>query len=208
LNGLAPGQHSFSVRGTDRAGNVGGPATVTWTYTPPDTRPPVTTISSGPPATTTATAATFAFSADEAGSSFACSLDGGAFAACASPASYQSLSVGSHTFAVRATDPAGNVGQPATRAWTIAAPLPDLVVSAFNRNSITITNRGSATAGPSVLTITLVGTFTVPSLQPGASITLSWSTCRVGTYTAVVDRTNLVAESNEANNTATRRNTC
>jgi RNA polymerase sigma factor (sigma-70 family) len=208
LDGLAPGQHSFSVRGTDRAGNTGVPATVTWTYTPPDTRPPVTTISSGPPASTTATAATFSFSADETGSSFACSLDGSAFAACTSPASYQSLPVGSHAFAVRATDPAGNVGQAATRSWTIVAPLPDLVVSAFNRNSITITNRGTATAGSSVLTITLVGTFTVPSLQPGASVTLSWSTCRVGTYTAVVDRTNTVAESNESNNTATRRNTC
>ena len=196
------------MRGTDRAGNVGAPATVTWTYTPPDRRPPVTTISSGPPASTTATSASFSFSADEPGSSFACSLDGGAFTACTSPAAYQSVSVGSHTFAVRATDQAGNVGQAATQSWTIVAPLPDLLVTAFSRNSITITNRGTATAGPSVLTITLVGTFTVPSIRPGASFTFTWSTCRVGTYTAVVDRTNTVAESNESNNTATRRNTC
>jgi hypothetical protein len=208
LNGLAPGEHRFSVRGTDGAGNVGAPATVAWTYTPPDTRPPVTTISSGPPQSTTSTSASFSFSADEQGSSFACSLDGAAFAACSSPAAFQSLSVGSHTFAVRATDQAGNVGQAATQSWTIVAPLPDLLVTAFTRNSITVTNRGTATAGPSVLTITLVGTFTVPSLRPGASVTLSWSTCRVGTYTAIVDRTNLVAESDERNNTATRRNTC
>jgi RNA polymerase sigma factor (sigma-70 family) len=208
LNGLAPGQHSFSVRGTDRAGNVGPPATVTWTYTPPDTRPPITTITSAPPATTTATSASFSFSADEAGSTFACSLDGAAFTACTSPLSYQSLAFGSHTFAVRATDQAGNVGQAQTRAWTILAPLPDLVITAFGRNSITVTNRGTATAGSSVLTITLVGTFTVPSLRPGASVTLSWSTCRVGAYTAIVDRTNVVAESNESNNTATRSNTC
>jgi subtilase family serine protease len=87
-------------------------------------------------------------------------------------------------------------------------PLPDLVITSFGRNSITVTNRGSASAGTSVLTITLVGTFTVPSLLPGASVTLSWSTCRVGTYTAIVDRTNAVAESNESNNTATRQNTC
>jgi hypothetical protein len=30
----------------------------------------------------------------------------------------------------------------------------------------------------------------------------------VGTYTAVVDATSLVAESDESNNTASRRNTC
>ena len=39
-------------------------------------------------------------------------------------------------------------------------------------------------------------------------MTFSWSTCRVGTYTAVVDREQAVAESDETNNTATLRNTC
>ena len=69
-------------------------------------------------------------------------------------------------------------------------------------------NRGNAPAGASILTITLVGTFTVPALAPGASATISWSICRVAVYTATVDRTNVVAESDETNNTAIRRNTC
>jgi hypothetical protein len=208
LTGLSPGQHTFSVRGTDKAKNAGKPVSVTWTYTPPDTTPPTVTVSSAPPATTTDGSATFQFASSEPGSSFACSLDGGAFAACTSAASYTSLAVGSHAFSVTATDAAGNTSQAATHNWTIVTPLPDLLISSFTKNTITITNRGSASAGPSTLTITLIGTFTVPKLDPGSSQTFSWSICRVGTYSAIVDRTNAVAESDETNNRASRVNTC
>ena len=208
LSGLTPGAHRFLVRATDRAGNVGAPATVAWTYTPPDTTPPIVTIDSAPPASTTDNAAAFTFSANEPSATFACSLDGVAFAACTSPVSYVRLPNGAHTFAVRATDVAGNTGPAASHAWTIQPALPDLYVSAFSRFSITISNRGTAPAGPSVLTITSVGTFKVPSIPAGGSLTFSWSTCRVATYTAVVDREQNVAESDETNNTATLRNTC
>ena len=34
LTGLSPGQHTFSVRGTDKAKNAGKPVSVSWTYTP------------------------------------------------------------------------------------------------------------------------------------------------------------------------------
>ena len=109
---------------------------------------------------------------------------------------------------MRATDKAGNASQPATRSWTIAMLLPDLVVGAFSRFSITVTNNGKGRGGPSVLTITNVGTFQVPTLPPGGSATFSWSTCKVAVYLAVVDRTQAVVESDESNNTASLRNTC
>ena len=49
---------------------------------------------------------------------FECSLDGAAYASCASTHSYTDLHPGWHTFAVRATDPAGNVdGSPASTRW-------------------------------------------------------------------------------------------
>jgi CARDB len=166
------------------------------------------TITSGPSGTTTDTSASFSFSADKAGSTFQCSLDGGGFNACESPAVYNGLAPGSHSFSVRATDKAGNTSTPATRSWTIEVPLPDLVVTSFSRFSITVTNQGNGKAGPSVLTITYVGTFSVPSLPPGGSATFSWSTCRVAMYVAVVDRTNAVTESKESNNTASLRNRC
>ena len=175
---------------------------------PPDTRAPGVRIDSAPAASTSETSASFSFSANEDGVTFRCSLDGGPEAACTSPASYGSLAVGSHTFAVRATDRAGNTSGAATHGWSVFELLPDLYVAAFVRNTITVANRGAATAGPSTLTITLVGTFAVPSLAPGAAATFSWSTCRVGVYSAIVDRTNAVRESDEANNTASRRNAC
>jgi RNA polymerase sigma factor (sigma-70 family) len=207
VDGLAAGARTFVVRGTDRAGNT-GEAAARWTYAPPDTTPPTVRISSAPPSRTPDRSASFSFAADEAGVSFRCSLDGAAEAPCTSPASYSSLGVGEHTFAVRATDSAGNVGPQATHRWTVFEPLPDLVVTAFGPSTIVVSNRGTAAAGPSTLTITFVGSFTVPGLAPGASATFAWSTCRNAVYSAVVDRTNAVRETDETNNTATRRNTC
>jgi hypothetical protein len=90
---------------------------------PADTTPPVTAIGSGASGSTTSTSASFAFSSSEAGSTFECKLDSGAFASCTSPKAYSGLSVGSHTFSVRATDAAGNTdASPATQTWTITAP--------------------------------------------------------------------------------------
>jgi hypothetical protein len=208
LTGLAAGLHRFSVLGTDRAGNSSAWVTLSWTYSPPDTTPPKVQITSAPSGQTTSTSATVTFTADETPVTFECALDNAAFAGCTSPVSYGRLAAGPHTFSVRATDAAGNVGEPATASWTIVRALPDLLITAFFANSITVTNRGTATAPANVLTITLVGTFTVPSLAPGASITFRWTTCQNGTYTAIVDRTNVVTESDEKNNTASRVNTC
>ena len=50
---------------------------------------------------------------------FGCQVDGGGFAACASPATYSGLGAGTHAFAVRATDPAGNTGTAAVYGWTV-----------------------------------------------------------------------------------------
>ena len=81
------------------------------------------------PLTNSATAA-FSFTATEAGSAFACQLDGGGFGACTSPKSYAALAAGTHTFEVRATDAAGNVGpSPVTFTWTIDPTLPILAFS-------------------------------------------------------------------------------
>src|SRR5439155_7623536 len=113
--------HSFEVRATDAVGHVDAtPAAFSWTI---DTTAPDTSIDSGPSGSTEATGATFEFSATEAGSTFQCRLDGGSFAACTSPQALSGLSVGLHTFEVRATDGAGNTdASPAGRTWTVAAP--------------------------------------------------------------------------------------
>lgn len=208
LSGLAPGEHRFSVLATDEAGNSSAWTVLSWTFVPPDTSAPIVRITTAPPRSTTDPNARFEFSADESPVTFECALDKAAFAKCSSPTVFTKLGYGAHSFAVRATDAAGNVGASATASWTIARPLPDLAITAFAANSIQITNQGTASAPVNVLTITLVGTFTVPALAPGASIRLTWSTCRTGTYTAIVDRSQTVTESNETNNTASRNSTC
>jgi peptidoglycan/xylan/chitin deacetylase (PgdA/CDA1 family) len=127
-SGLALGQHTFSVRATDTSNQTDAtPATASWTInTPVDTTPPNTTISSGPSNPTTSTSASFAFSSSESGSTFECKLDSGTYAGCTSPKSYSGLSIGQHTFSVRATDAAGNTdATPATRTWTINTPAVD-----------------------------------------------------------------------------------
>ena len=113
---LAVGEHTFSVRAKDAAGNPDPtPATHVWTVqAPPDTTAPQTTIDSGP-ADSESTSATVTFSANEA-STFECALDGQSFSSCSSPAQLTGLAVGVHNFQVRAKDTVGqrrpDAGQP------------------------------------------------------------------------------------------------
>jgi hypothetical protein len=116
-NPSTPGNYTLTVATSSDTGTVtSGPYGIAT-----DTAAPETSIVSGPPATTTNTQPSFTFSSSEPGSTFQCSLDGGAFAACTSPFVAPPLAVGSHTFSVRSTDPAGNTdGTPATQAFTVA----------------------------------------------------------------------------------------
>jgi hypothetical protein len=82
--------------------------------TPADLAPPNTSLSAEFPAPD---AARFTFGATET-ASFTCRLDGGAWTPCGSPTQYVDLASGWHTFAVQATDAAGNVDpSPATTRW-------------------------------------------------------------------------------------------
>ncbi len=128
LAAMTPGEHTFAVRAVDEAGNVGQPDTRTFTVA--DTKAPETSITGHPNATTTNTDATFTFTGSDdgttpAGLTFQCKLDAGSFEPCASGKSYPGLTVGQHTFQVRATDAAGNTdGSPASHTWEIQEPAP------------------------------------------------------------------------------------
>ena len=109
----------------------------TWSGVPvvTDELPPETTLDATPNSTTSSLAAIFVFSGSDDRSSvtFECSVDGGSYVSCASPFSTSTLSVGSHTFAVRAVDALGNIDPtPASYTWTIGTGLPET-----NRNGST-----------------------------------------------------------------------
>jgi len=129
---LSDGPHTFTVTATDAAGNTGQDS-YTWTI---ETRAPTAAVSSGPPALSTNRSATFAFSADEP-SSFQCQLDGGSFLPCSSPASYQGLGDGAHTFAVKATDAVGNPSPLSSYGWTIDATAPETTLGSRPRTGTT-----------------------------------------------------------------------
>jgi len=122
--GIADGNHTFQVRGVDRAGNS-STLSRSWGV---DTQAPDTLIDSGPPSLTNQNSATFTFHAE--GTTYQCKLDAGSWEACTSPKEYPGpLSDGSHHFEVRATDEAGNTDPtPAVYDWTIDTTAPETVL--------------------------------------------------------------------------------
>jgi hypothetical protein len=140
-SGLAAGAHSFRVRAIDAAGNTdASPAVHGWTI---DLLAPVTLITAKPSNPSNSGSASFAFTVNEPAST-ACSLDGAAFVPCVSPASYENLTDGPHTFALRTTDSAGNTGPEASYNWTIETRPPTAGVTSGPTG---LTNSRSATFG-------------------------------------------------------------
>ena len=112
----------ITATATDSGGNTSQfSACVAVTSPPADTDPPDTVIDTRPANPSGLTTGAFTYHATETGSTFECQLDAAAWAPCpAGGTSYTGLTEGGHTFAVRATDPAGNTdASPATAGWTV-----------------------------------------------------------------------------------------
>ena len=72
----------------------------------------------------------FTFTSTETGSTFQCRVDAGTFASCSSPFTTATLTDGSHTFQVRATDAAGNQdATPASRTFTVDTGAPNTTIN-------------------------------------------------------------------------------
>lgn len=128
----ADGGHTFAVRAVDKAGNRSSATTYTWTI---DTAPPVLSITGKPPNPSPDSTARFEFrAADAMRVTFGCQLDSRPSSPCASPATYSGLAPGAHTFAVRATDAAGNSSATAGYGWTIEDKVGPAAVNRVRRN--------------------------------------------------------------------------
>jgi hypothetical protein len=115
------------VRARDAANNPGNPTSYSWSI---DLTAPTVSITGGPAEgqTNNNTNPSFQFDADEPVLGFSCSLDGGAYASCSSGDQFP-VGGGSHTFAVRATDLAGNTGVSPTRHWTTDTTPPTVNIT-------------------------------------------------------------------------------
>ncbi|HYF04895.1 MAG TPA: Ig-like domain-containing protein, partial [Patescibacteria group bacterium] len=117
------GNKTVLVLFKDTVGNVSSEASDTIIL---DTTAPDTVVDTAPASGATNTSATFTFHATEPTSTFMCKLDSGAFAACVSGVTFSGLSVGTHTFAVFATDAVGNEdASPADYIWNIKPVITD-----------------------------------------------------------------------------------
>jgi hypothetical protein len=108
-NSSAPTERSCASSG----GGAGGPGA--GGYGAPPTK-----LKRRPPNRTTDRTPTFRFSSDEAGSTFQCKLDRKPFRSCRSPFTAKRLSLGQHTFKVRARDASGQLDtSPAVDHFTV-----------------------------------------------------------------------------------------
>ena len=161
-----------------------GPCTVVATFL--DVTPPDTSITASPPALSNSANASFSFTATEAGSSFACQLDNGGFSVCVSPKTYAALAEGSHTFAVRATDAAGNTdATPATFTWIIDVTAPILAIT--SKPIISGANQGA---------YSIAGTCSENGRTVNAQIgsVSTTATCIAGTFTTTPVNVTVLAQ--------------
>jgi hypothetical protein len=136
---LAPGRHRFQVHAYDDHGNVSANASRRIRV---DITAPTAVVDEPAPNATTGTSTTLVSHVDPTTigdgetNTLECALtrDGTAVAlsACAERIPVAGLRNGMHTFTIRATDSAGNVGQTASRTWRVDGAGP----------AITITQRG------------------------------------------------------------------
>lgn len=131
------GAQKFSVRASDRVGNVSQPISYSWTI---DRTAPSVRITRSPVGYTNVAIAALEFSGVPGGKNivrFECSLDNAAFSNCTSPLSTAALAEGTHRFSVRGYDDVGNVSQPAMANWVVDLTPP---VARIDNGPAAITN--------------------------------------------------------------------
>jgi hypothetical protein len=135
---LIEGDHTFSVRSVDTAGNVSSTSSKTWHI---DLTAPILTLSGSPSSVTNELVSFFTFAATDTGggvvSNYECSEDGGAYAFCISPF-MTSFTAGSHTLDIRANDSAGNISLVQSFSWTIDTTPPIVAVTTPATNGVII----------------------------------------------------------------------
>lgn len=204
-------QHYFQITATDFAGNQAQSTPYQWYI---DNTPPTVMITSMPAALSPSSGATFQFSGMDDHSptvTFQCALDNsGLFSACTSPANYQGLADGSHTFYVQSIDGAGNMSAIASYSWIIDSVGPSIAFTQVPASTITVNDQGVLTYAitDSHATITsetcLLDTTNLNCTQVTA--TLTFPKLAAGTHTFMLTATNSLGLSSSKSYSFTVRN--
>ena len=170
ISGIADGEHTFTVRATDLAGNS-TQANSLWVV---DTTAPITYINASP----INTSILFTLSSNEVDAVFFCSLDGSAFVSCAATVNYSGLLTGDHTFIAKAKDAAGNMDSlGATYLHTVLPPIQTSITSAqpftSPTNSTTMSVTFEASQPASGFLCSLDGAVEVSCTSPASFANLS-----------------------------------
>ncbi len=114
---------------SDGALSVNGTKAMTGSEAEPeDTTSPETIIINTSADSVESLEAEFTFVSNEDPTTFECKIDAGAFTACTSPFGSPTLSIGEHTFSVRAIDESLNTdASPAQYTWYVYGPIPDVI---------------------------------------------------------------------------------
>ena len=138
LNGLADGDHTFSVRARDAVNNVSQTVSRSWEVS---TSAPSTTITAGPAALSRQANADLRFTSDRPGT-FQCRVDGSPWESCTSPKSLVGLADGEHSLVVRAISDVRPVGvkdpTPVTRRWTVDATAPQTTITSAPASNVDV----------------------------------------------------------------------
>jgi len=130
VTGLSQGQHTFSVRAVDLAGNISLAASYSWTV---DLTQPSIRFTQTPPAMSNSSTAVFGFSGEDkngnALAQFECRVAGSSFAPCTSLHTLSGLSEGSYTFGVRGINALGIASAELTYSWIVDLTPPALAIT-------------------------------------------------------------------------------
>ncbi|MCB0422501.1 MAG: hypothetical protein KDD61_15985 [Bdellovibrionales bacterium] len=124
LSHLENGQHSFSIKGYDMAGNLSQTTSYLWTV---DHDAPTVKFLNHPSLITNTSVARFEILAEDIGSAIfeiQCSLDAKEYKPCNKLEYYTDLSEGEHSLRVQVIDLAGNTSQPISHTWFVDTHSP------------------------------------------------------------------------------------
>jgi len=183
LTGLSAGLHSVAVKAVDAAGSESGAAVASWTVT----KTPAPTVTPSWTGSNVVVGNGFVTAAGEAGATLTCSIDGVAYTSCTALKGVNTLALGNHTIAFKATDGSGSVSDATSLSFSV---VPNNVITVGTISALTSTKKTISvpvTVIPGKGSLSVIATATVNGVADTQIGSLVVSRSAKGPYTAKVN---------------------